>query len=387
MSETIGPGSASGGSASGGSASGGDGRVPATRAAVHDLLGLLGDLDERFLVGERALHDDAALLEMYKWVFSILHVGLEAFVWGQPDNPRFVDITSPGWKWGGDNADAFYQFAPVRAARTYRVRGRVGDAVYWSVTVYGGPDDGRYSERIVGSINGRDLTTDADGIVAFTISPDPFDGPGIRVDGDDAVAAITRDYLADPANGRRMTWTIEAVDPPPTIREDDADLARRFRCVVTWVREQADLVPIALGEPNHIDPPYPVPAATFGWAAGDAAYAMGSFSLGDDEALVIDGRSPECVFWNLCLWNQLLHTFDYRYERVTINGAQIRYEDDGSWRIVVAHRDPGHPNWVSTQGHHEGLLWFRWFLPEATPDRPTVQVVPVDAVATLAGGR
>ena len=261
--------------------------------------------------------------------------------------------------------------------------GVVGDAVYWSLTVYGGPDDGRYSERIVGSLNGRDLPPDGDGVVTFTIGPDPFDGPGIRLDGADAVAAITRDYLPDLAKRRRMTWQIEALDPPPTVRDDDADLARRFRSVITWVREQADLVPIGLGEPNHIDPPYPVPTATFGWAAGDAAYAMGSFALGDDDALVIDGRSPECVFWNLCLWNQLLHTFDYRYERVTTNGTQVRYEDDGSWRIVVAHRDPGHPNWVATQGHHEGLLWFRWFLPAATPVQPMVQVVSVDAVATL----
>jgi len=33
---------------------------------------------------------------------------------------------------------------------------------------------------------------------------------------------------------------------------------------------------------------------------------MGSFDLGDDDALVIDGRSPECAFWNICLWNRFL---------------------------------------------------------------------------------
>jgi hypothetical protein len=102
---------------------------------------------------------------------------------------------------------------------------------------------------------------------------------------------------------------------------------------------------------------------------------MGSFDLADDEALVIEGRSPECAFWNLCLWNQFLHTYNYDYEQVTINGGQVRYEDDGSWRIVVAHRDPGHPNWLSTAGHPRGLLWFRWFHPSATPDRPSTKVI------------
>lgn len=348
-------------------------RARATRAAVHDLLHLLQDLDEKFLEGDRALPDETALLESYKWMFSILHVGLEAFVWGDAANPRFVDLESPGWKWGGDNADAFYQYAPVDPTRTYHVTARPGDAVYWSLTVYGGPDDGRYSERIIGSVNDRELTPDPDGFVRFTMSPDPFEGAGIRLE-PDAVAAITRDYLADPSTGARMVWNIDTDDRPATWRDTDADLARRFTAVTTWVREQWDLVPVGLGEPNRVDPPYPVPKETFGWAAGDAAYAMGSFALGDDERLVIEGRSPACAFWSLSLWNQLLHTFDYRYERVTINGEQVTYEPDGSWRIVVAPTDPGHPNWVSTQGHREGLLWFRWFLPEHTPEQPTVRV-------------
>lgn len=359
-----------------------EGRAPATRAAVHDLLRLMGELDEKFQEGDQALPDETALLESYKWMFSVLHVGLQAFVWADSANPTFVDIVTSGWKWGGDNADAFYQYAPIDPARTYRVTGRIGDAVYWSLTVYGGPDDGHYSDRIVGSVNDRDLQPDADGYVRFTIGPDLGDEPGITL-ADDAVVAITRDYLAEPTTGVRMVWSIEAVDQPATVRDTDADLARRFTAAATWVRDQWNIVPVGLGEPNRVDPPYPVPQATFGWAAGDAAYAMGSFELDDDQALVIDGRSPACAFWNLCLWNQLLTTFEYRYERVTINGEQTVYRPDGSWRIVVAHRDPGHPNWVSTQGHRQGLLWFRWFHPDATPDQPLVQVVPVDQVAAL----
>jgi len=102
---------------------------------------------------------------------------------------------------------------------------------------------------------------------------------------------------------------------------------------------------------------------------------MGSFSLADDEVLLVRGRSPECAFWNLCLWNQLLHTYDYAYDRVTINGTQVQYDADGSWEIAVAASDPDHPNWISTQGHGSGRMWFRWFLPEHTPERPTTRVV------------
>jgi len=345
-----------------------------TGKVFGELVEELRALEERITSGPNTPLDDQGLLEGYKWIFSILAVGLDAYVWADPGRPRFVDIVGPYRKWGGDNADAFYQYAPIDPSRTYRVHGRKGDAVYFSLTVYGGPNDGRYSDRIVGTVNDRTLDVSADGSFDVVLSPERHEGTWLKLD-PDAVCAITRDYVVDPARGRRVEWHIEAVDPPASWREDDADLARRFRATLTWIREQAQLVPLGLGEPNAVAEPYGVPTVTYGWAAGDAAYAMGGYDLGPDQALVIKGRSPECAFWNLCLWNQFLHTYNYDYERVTINGGQVQYDEDGSWTIVVAARDPVHPNWVSTAGHPRGLLWFRWFHPAATPERPTTEVV------------
>ncbi len=350
----------------------------ASANAVRRLLGLLGTLEERFSGGDPALPDERARLEAYRWIFTILQVGCDAFLWADSQKPRFVDIIGPYKKWGGDNADAFYQYVPIDPRRTYRVRARPGDAVYFSLTVYGGPDDGRYSERIVGSASGRDLVPSADGHVEIVLSPREHPGAWIRLE-PDAVCAITRDYLADPCSGRRMDWQIECLDGAGDPNLSDAELARRLGAVATWIGEQAKITPLALGEPNSVDPPYPVPQQTFGWAAGDAAYAMGSFALGANEALRVRGRSPACAFWNLCLWNPFLHTYNYDYDRVTLNGMQIHYEPDGSWEIVIAASDPGHPNWLSTQGHAQGRLWFRWFHPEATPERPSCAVVALDA--------
>ena len=343
-----------------------------TEAAFAELLDELGAVQRKLV---EQVTDEQSLLEGHKWILSILQVAGDTQVWADPVRPRFVEIVGPYKKWGGDNADAYYRFAPIDPTRTYRVRVRPGDAAYLSLTVYGGPDDGRYSERIVGTVNSVEAPTGPDGTIDMVLSPDPpgTGVPWIKLE-PDAVCALTRDYLDDPVHGRRAEWHIDADDPPPTWRQDDADLARRFRAATTWVREQAKMVPLSLGTPNHIDPPYPVPQQTFGWAAGDAAYAMGSFSLDDGEQLVIRGRSPGCAFWNVCLWNPFLHTYNYDYERVTINGAQVVYEPDGSWEIVVAPRDPGHPNWVSTAGHQKGRIWFRWFLPDAVPEQPTVEL-------------
>jgi hypothetical protein len=341
-----------------------------TRGVVHELISELAKLDEKF----DGL-DEPSTLEGYRWIFSILQVGLDAFVWADTGRPRFVDIVGPSKKWGGDNPDAFYQYAPIDPNRSYVVRGRRGDAVYLSITVYGGPDDGHYSERIVGTINDRDLTFDASGAFELTIGPGAGDGrPHIAL-APDAVCAITRDYIVEPDVGRKTEWTISSVDPPSSVALDDADLARRFRATLTWLRDQANIVPLSLDNPNTVDPPYPVPAQTFGWAAGDAAYAMGRFELGAGQVLELRGRSPECAFWNMVLWNPFLHTYDYAYDRVAINGEQIAYEDDGSWVISIAPEDTGHPNWVSTQGHERGLIWFRWFLPSRTPEVVECKVV------------
>jgi hypothetical protein len=74
------------------------------------------------------------------------------------------------------------------------------------------------------------------------------------------------------------------------------------------------------------------------------------------------------------LWNPFMQTFDYRYQRVGINGEQAVYEPDGTWKLVIAARDPGAPNWISTAGHRKGVIFFRWFLAQETPATPIASV-------------
>jgi hypothetical protein len=74
------------------------------------------------------------------------------------------------------------------------------------------------------------------------------------------------------------------------------------------------------------------------------------------------------------LWNPFMQTFDYRYERIGINGEQAVFEPDGSWTLVIAARDPSHPNWLSTAGHRKGVIFFRWFLAQESPPNPVAAV-------------
>ncbi|MDP3856740.1 MAG: sulfotransferase [Stagnimonas sp.] len=344
--------------------------------AYSDLLAELKAIEERLRTLDPPL-DEPDLLESYRWIFSLLGAAIDVYVWGDTARPRFTDIVGPYRKWGGDNADAYYQVTAIDPARTYKVTVRPGNAVYWSLTIYGGPDDGRYSNRIVGIANNRTVKPAVDGSYSLWLSPTEQPGNWLKLE-PDAVVGLTRDYLNDPASGVRAAWLIEPVDAPVKAKEDPPTLARRFRAARTWISEQAQMVPVRLSPANQVQEPFPVPKQTFGWSAGDASYAMGNFDLEDGQTLLIEGRSPACAFWNLNLWNPFLHTYDYAYDRVSINTSQVQYEADGSWKIYVSAKDPGQPNWLCTQGHKRGLLWFRWFLAEDDVVRPRTTLIGAD---------
>jgi hypothetical protein len=60
------------------------------------------------------------------------------------------------------------------------------------------------------------------------------------------------------------------------------------------------------------------------------------------------------------------------------------YEKDGSVKIVVAHKDPGCPNWLTTAGHPCGTMLFRWVKADSHP-QPKTRVVKTEALSKELG--
>jgi hypothetical protein len=81
------------------------------------------------------------------------------------------------------------------------------------------------------------------------------------------------------------------------------------------------------------------------------------------------------------LWNRFLQTLDYANRPVSRNRAQTTLEPDGSFRMVLAHRDPGHPNWIDTEGRLFGIVFWRFMLAEGPIETPRAEVVPFAEVA------
>ena len=57
-------------------------------------------------------------------------------------------------------------------------------------------------------------------------------------------------------------------------------------------------------------------------------------------------------------------------------------EPDGTYRIVIAHEDPGIPNWIDTEGRGFGLVFWRFFMPEGDVETPHASVVKLEELRT-----
>jgi hypothetical protein len=114
-------------------------------------------------------------------------------------------------------------------------------------------------------------------------------------------------------------------------------------------------------------------------AGGDAGiiYHHSYWKLAPDEVLTVTVTPPACDSWNFQLNNYWMESLDYRYFTVCISKGTAHYSEDGSICILVAHEDPGKPNWLNTCGHPEGTMCWRWYrlAPGSNPVEPQCKVI------------
>lgn len=369
--------------------------APASRQAFHELLDLLRQVGDTHFSALRGVIEEGTAAEGYRFLLHLLAAGCEHHLEGDPARPMFTRIVSPQRKVFGDNPDSIYHWTRVDGTRSYRIRGALGGAVYTSFTVHGADPQGGSMERVIADASDRDLAIAADGSYEIILSPQRAAGNWLRLE-PDATSVITRHYFeraqsvaADPDVA--IALRIDPLDEPGVPAPfSDATMAARLRAVGAYLRANTLGMPPPAQAPaysfvSRIPNVLPRPAsfgasgaATLG--AVDIHYAMAPYLLQPDEALVMEGRLPACRFANVMLWNMHMQTLEYRFRRTSLNRRQLALEPDGAFRVVIAHRDPGVPNWLDTEGHRLGTVFWRILLPESPPDEIGCAVVGVDAL-------
>ena len=359
-----------------------------SRKALHELIGYLREADERWAGEAYGADTPARVAESHRALMHMVQGGLVSWFEDDVRDPLFRRIVSPSRKFTGDNADAIYYDCAISSDYSYRVSGCMAGAQYVSITVEKGTSEGHFSTGTAGVLNDTMFDVDEGGNFELFLGGPERERNWIPLD-PEASRLTTRHYIEQEVcsaadRSLYVPMEIECLDsdgpaPPP----DDAEVAAGIRRVMNFAAARTTARPPP--SPDTPMPPFvsrtpnefvaPVKPGEHAFAAFDAAYSQCRFEIRPDEALVITGRWPECRAGNISLWTQHIQSFDYARRRVSLNRAQTQLGDDGRFEMVIAHEDPGHPNWMDCEGRSEGTIFWRFMLPEGEIETPQARLV------------
>ena len=187
---------------------------------------------------------------------------------------------------------------------------------------------------------------------------------------------------ADP--NRLVPLTIDPVDPVgPPAPWDDASVAAGWRRVTAFVRSRTldqpkpgeRVQPTWVSTTPNVFPPPELPG-TFAFAAADAAVLDGAVPARAGRSArhhrplagvpVRERRAVDAVPADVRL------RAPHREPEPREHHARARRH---RFRMVLAHDDPGVPNWIDTEGKGFGMVFWRFFLPEGEVETPQATVV------------
>ncbi len=305
--------------------------------------------------------------EGWRYLTRLTRIALDMFMeCSDRDFPTFYLPSHETAKIGADNPDNLYLRAEIDGRHEYRVSGSRGSVPYLGlIAIAGGYENSDARMQPVAAIDSHQgLSANPDGSIEILLSREPRPGNWLPLT-EDTCAVLVRQTFLDRGAEEPARLTIERVGAAEKPRPLSASqLAQNLRATSAFVegtaRLFADWAQAYTARPNTLPL---ADQAVCRKAGGDPniLYYHGYFELDDDQALVVDiARIPACETWNLQVDNYWMESLDYRYHKIHVNKHTARYNDDGSVRIVISARNPGHANWLETAGHRLGTLCFRW---------------------------
>lgn len=311
--------------------------------------------------------------EGFRYLTRLLRAGLEKQIESaDPRHPGFFQLASDTIKIGNDNPDNVYWNANVSGRHAYRIRGTRGQARLLCFATKGGGYEQDGSMVPTGELHERELAVGPDGRFEVQVSCARQPGNWLPMR-PETTSLVVRQTFDDRRRQQPAQLSIECLDPGPPPVLDPAELEAGLLRTVAFVRGTANLfVDWMQGYAAHENQLPPDDQAKCQRAGGDSNiyYCQSRWRLAPEQALLLlPRRIPRCDAWNFQLSNFWMESLDSRWQRIHLNQHSAVREPDGSVRIVVAHGDPGprFPNWLSTAGHTQGGMLFRWIGAESHP--------------------
>lgn len=357
----------------------------ATARAFAGLLEVLAEQDQAFAKPEWRVRTPQDAADARRMLLHTLMHALQTWLEADPQRPFFVSFINRHKKMLGDNPDARYHQTVIGGGHRYRIYGNLAGATYTSFTVEMGV--GSESTGLGPTLNDTEFKTDADGNYEIFLTPEK-EGENWLPLPEGAVSLVTRHYYERELSINNdilhhIPIAIECLDEvPPRPANNDAAMAAGIRRVTEFMRRGVvrmdasnspgwvSRVPNQFAKVEKDDSNEEI-----AYAAKDNVYAMAPYVLQPNQALVIRGRFPKGRFGSVLLHTQFLQTYDYETRQISLNRKQVKYEADGSFKIVVAHRDPGIPNWLDTEGRLFGIMFWRFQLPEEPIQQLETEVI------------
>lgn len=291
--------------------------------------------------------------------------------------PMFMRHDDDVTQWGGPNVDNTYLRATIDGASTYRVDGDVTGL--HDIIVSAKKADMHEGQFEVAELDLAQLKVDRNGHFELILSPQAHKGNWLQTKPGMTMVTI-RAYYYDWAKDHPGDFHIVKIGnegkAPPRITP--AEVSRGLEQAAAFIEGDIRYWNDFIREQDKNSPgdnTFPPPRHVAG-GSGDLFYGNGFFNLADDEALIVESQVPKVSYWGLQYYTLgWFEAPDYANRVTSLNGAQVRADGDGKVRWVVAHRDPGVPNWIDTEGRRRGLLAFRWMGAKEPPPQPTARLV------------
>ena len=348
----------------------------ASHQALLDFEELLSAAREMVLNDART---EQEAVEGMRWLLRTVAMSVEVAADANPRRPHFQRMDTLVRKVGGDNPDAEYEFAAIDGQYDYKITGNIGSVRYLGFTFNAG--QGTTTRRQFAYLSDKTLELDQDGNFTLILSQEPTDTSGqwIQIP-DDASGILVRQYIANRKKEELATLNIDILGSPiqfsPVTDQEIANaIIGTSYAFLSLTTLHHRVLPELMEKTNVF---IEATSDSLGGAisGNDNLYMIGSYQLADDEALIMLVQPPKTRYWNIALESRWHETADYLHRPTSMTLDEVNYNEDGSVEFILAHKDPGHPNWLDTSGHNFGFITLRWLdaMDEDVP-MPELQVI------------